>query len=165
MSKLKFKKIEESAGAIVSAKGFWYHPCDKIGPSINPTDYFDFLYIGTYPINRQVYIWNEGIFTCILYSVPSTDGETNLIAIGGSEKVLEKNLSPKELIRTQLWTIIKDDTNPKTFHETNLAIRYVASKIRANNGLLHTEFPVGWKVSISSKILSQKSIIDGLLNK
>lgn len=164
MSKLKIRKINES-GASVAAKGFWFHPINKPVASINPNDNFDFSYIGTYPLQRKVYVWTEGKYTCILFSVPNADKISSMIVVGGVETATEKILSPAELIKNLEWKYVKLGDYPETYHQTNLVITYIADKIKSAGGLLNSGFPEGWQLDISSSNLSSINIKNKLIKK
>ena len=160
MRKLKFKKINES-GALAAVRGFWYHPSEKVEKSINPSKNFDFLYLGTYPLDRQVYVWNEGIYTCILYSTFSSDISTHIIAIGGAVTATEQIRDPKTIISKLGWAVTNPEY-PRSIHETNMKVRYIANTIKASGSLIKSGILDAWKLDINSKTLSVRSIKDGL---
>lgn len=159
MNKLKFG-MNESAGAIVSAKGFWYHPSDKVG--IAPSQQFDFLYIGMYPLNQIIYIWNEGNYTCLLQAIPENDKYR--LVVRGTLRLNEKVYSPKNLIETSCWTFQNETVILDSIFKAKGAVKYFAERIKSSGGLLKTGFPKGWKLDINSKILSTRTILNGLLN-
>lgn len=159
MNKLKFG-MNESAGAIVSAKGFWYHPLEKTG--IAPSQQFDFLYIGMYPLNQIVYIWNEGNYTCLLQSVP--ENSNYRLVVRGKLKTSEKLYSPKSLIETPCWTFQNESVIVDSIFKSKESVKYFAERIKSNGSLLKTGFPKGWKLDINSKVLSTRIILNGLSN-
>ena len=161
MRKLRLKKLDEGGAAIAAAKGFWFHPSDPVEKSITPSKNFDFAYIGTYPLDRQVYVWNEGIYTCILYSTFSSDSSTNIIVIGGSITANEQIRDPKTIISRLNWAVTNPDY-PKTIHESNMKVRYVANNIKLSGNLIKSGILDAWKLDINSKVLSIRSIKDGL---
>ena len=160
MNKLKFG-INESAGAIASAKGFWYHPSEKV--NIAPSQQFDFLYIGMYPLNQLVYIWDEGNYTCLLQTIPVE--EKYQLVLRGKLRLSEKLYSPKYLIEDSCWTFTNENVIVNSLFEAKTAVKYFAERIKSSGGLLNTGFPKGWKLAISSKVLSTRIILNGLSNK
>lgn len=165
MSKLKLNKINESgAAAIVASSGFWFHPVKSQNVSIINNN-FEFLYIGTYPLQRRVYVWKEGIYNCILFSTYNSDNISNLIVVAGSEIKTDQIIPPETLIKNLEWKFVKKDAYPKTYYETNSLISYEANKIKLNGGLINSGFPEGWQLDISSKNLSLMSIKNQLIKK
>jgi hypothetical protein len=161
MSKLRLKKIDESAGSIVTA--FFHKKKVEDSRFSAPSQEFDFLYIGTYPLQRRVFVWKEGIYTCILFSLPSNDNKTSLIVVGGMKtSALEMNMSPKYILANLDWKFTKKDTYPDTLHASNSLINYIANQIKIKSGLICSGFPDGWQLDITSKTLSINVIINNL---
>lgn len=161
MSKLSLKKTNESAGSIVTA--FYHKKKEDDFRFTAPSQEFDFLYIGTYPLQRRVYIWKEGAYACILFSVPSNDKMTSIIVVGGM-KILarENNLSPKFILDHLEWKFTKKDSYPDTLHAANALVDYTARQLKMNDGLILSGFPEGWQLDITSKTLSDSTIISNL---
>lgn len=160
MSKLNLKTLDESAGSIVTA--FYYKRRNKDSRFVAPSQTFDFLFMGTYPLQRRVYVWSEGIYICILFSILSNDNRTNVVVVGGMKNSSEKVPSPKFIINNLDWKFIKKDTYPETIHLTNSCVDYIAKQIKNSGGLLCSKFPDSWQLDISSKTLSDSIIINNL---
>ena len=161
MSKLRFKKIEEG-GSVVAARGFYYHPSDPTEDSLASSKDFDFDYIGTYPANYECYVWDEGIFTCILYAASSSDGLSSIVVIGGVRTTTEHIRSPKDLVGNLNWAVVSS-THPESIRDANKEVRYTASNIKISGGLFKSGILNDWKLDISSEILSTRTIKNGLL--